>query len=78
MFLEHHSEMKRFVVVSSFQNKKSSLKGQNNGRQECLCNVVTISIFFQKQVRFALTGGDSKKQKYPTFNLVYKIAYAQH
>lgn len=33
---------------------------------------------FQRQVRFALTGGGSKKQKYPTFNLVYKIAYAQH
>jgi len=45
MFLEHHSKMKMLVVIASLQNKKSSLIGQKNGRQEWLSNVVSISIF---------------------------------
>lgn len=43
------------------KQKKSSLVGQNNGMQEQLSNVVTVSIF-QGQITFALTGDDSKKK----------------
>lgn len=75
MFLEHHLKKKRLVVISSLQNKKSSLIGQKNGRQEWLSNVVRVSIFSD---RFPLEGGYLKKQKYTTINLVYKIVGTQH
>lgn len=45
MFIEHYSKIKKLVVISSFQNEKSSLVGQMSNWQKLLSNVVKVNIF---------------------------------